>query len=186
MQQLCLALEQLTFWKDFEDMLVARDTIDLAMKNELQGLLQDLTDSVHPLLHGFLTLIDNETDVPYYSAIRRLYLPPLILAYNSARTFAATYLGPETLLPALELATHLAADENAALAEDFVASGMMKPFVKAMAYTSRVLLRLNQEREMAAMEEGKSAGKRRRRRGEKRSRFWMGETVDVWDPTRIV
>jgi hypothetical protein len=159
---------------------------DLEVKKEMETALEELTSLVKPLLHSFMTVMVDEEDAQFYTAIRRLYLPPIILAYNSARTFAATYLGPETLLPCLELATTLASDENSELADDFEATGLMKGFIKAMAHTSKILIRLNQEREVAAREEGKVAPGKKRRRNlkEKRSRFWMGETVDVWDPTK--
>jgi len=149
----------------------------------VQVSLDELTIIMQPLLKGFMTEFDSEEDVEAYSNIRRAYLPSIILAYNSARTFAANYLGPETILPSLELATILASDENTELQLDFEALGMMPDFIRAMAGTSKVLIRLNQDREMANREEN---GKKKGRRKEKKSRFWMGETVDVWDPTKIV
>jgi Nuclear pore protein 84 / 107 len=160
---------------------------DLEVKKEIEQELDELTKLMQPLLHSFMTIMEDEEDVQSYTAIRRLYLPPIILAYNSARTWAATYLGPETLLPCLELATILAADENSELADDFEATGLMQGFIKAMAHSSKILIRLNQEREMAVREDSKTAaGKKRRKKESKKSRFWMGETTDVWDPTKIV
>jgi hypothetical protein len=111
--------------------------------------------------------------------VRRLYVPCAILAYSSFRTFASTYLGPESLIPSLELATTLVLEENADLAQDFVECGLLGSFVKSMAYSSKVMLRLNQEREL---EEGKKKSKRKK--ASTRGRFWAGESVDVWDPTR--
>jgi Nuclear pore protein 84 / 107 len=159
---------------------------DLEVKKEIEKELEELTKLIQPLLQSFMTVMEDEEDVQFYTAIRRLYVPPIILAYNSARTWAATYLGPEILLPCLELATTLASDENSELADDFEATGLMQGFIKSMAHTSKILIRLNQAREVASREEGKSAAAKKRRRKEKKSRFWMGETVDVWDPTKIV
>ena len=120
-----------------------------------------------------------EQDVDSYTAIRRLYVPSVILAYSSFRTFASTFLGPEHLLPSLELATTLATDENADLALDFAESGLLEPFVKAMASSSKTLLRLNQEREL-----DDARKKSKKKKASAKGRFWVGESVDVWDPTR--
>jgi hypothetical protein len=120
-----------------------------------------------------------EQDVDSYTAIRRLYVPSVILAYSSFRTFASTFLGPDSLLPSLELATTLASDENADLAQDFVESGLLESFVKSMASSSKIMLRLNQEREL-----DESRKKSKKKKANAKGRFWVGESVDVWDPTR--
>jgi hypothetical protein len=124
-----------------------------------------------------------EDDAPYYTAIRRLYVPTIFLGYVSCCTFASNCIGAESILPALELAKHLANEENAELAEDFVQTRQMEGFVRAMANASKVPVRLNQDTVVAAMA---ADGKSRRKRKEKRGRGWMGETVEVWDPTRIL
>lgn len=152
----------------------------MEIKAELRDLLEELTTAIEPLLHGFMTSFDEQDDADYYIIIRRVYVPPTILAYTSFRTFASTYLGSENLLPSLELATLLASDQNAELADDFVKSGLMEGFVKSMAASSRILIRLNQEREVED-----AAKKRSKKKKPQKSRFWVGESVDVWDPTKI-
>jgi hypothetical protein len=123
-------------------------------------------------------------DKPYYAAIRRLYVPGLVLAYVACCTFVANATGSaERLLPALEAARDVGEPRNAALAGDFVATGRMEALVTAVANASKALVRLGQETAVAVAEGG---GKRRRRRTEKKGRGWMGETVDIWDPTRMV
>ena len=54
MQELCLALEQISYWKDFEDMISSRGSITLEMKQDLEKLLDELTEVMQPLLRGFL------------------------------------------------------------------------------------------------------------------------------------
>jgi nuclear pore complex protein Nup107 len=200
MQQLCLALEHLSYFKDWEETMTKAPKyvislpkfmcsrlilIDstLEMRNELKVILKDLTEAIQPLLSSFMTLIPNEEDLSYYTAIRQLYLPPVILAYASARVFAAQFLGPDTLLPALELANVVASEENKELANDFVKTGLMKDFVRCLAMASKVLVRLNQEKELAGMDD---AGKKRKAKKEKKSRLWEGETIEIWDPTKIL
>jgi hypothetical protein len=112
-------------------------------------------------------------------------VPGIVLAYVACCTFVANATGsPERLLPALEAARDVGEERNAALAGDFVAAGRMEALVTAVANASRALVRLGQEGAVAAAEGGGKG--RRRRRGERRGRGWMGETVDIWDPTRIV
>lgn len=69
----------------------------------------------------------------------------------------------------------------------------MGELVTAMAMTSRVLLNINQDferKEKAAKEEAKEGGKKRKKVVRKRpgvkKRGWMGETVDLWDPTKMI
>jgi hypothetical protein len=146
-------------------------------------------------------IIDKDPDL--YGAIRRIYVPSVVLAYISARVFASRYLGPETLISALDVATVLALDENAALADDFAVSGLLRTFVEAMAHCSRTLLRLNQQSELeeerqrqaerAVAEQNRKAGgdhampppkkkKPSKQRSVSRGRFWVGGNVDVFDP----
>ena len=115
-----------------------------------------------------------------------------MLAYVACCTFAANATGgPERLLPALEAARDVGEERNAALAGDFVASARMEALVTAAANASKALVRLGQDGAVAAAEAASGAGgrKARRKRGgvaERKGRGWMGETVDIWDPTRIV
>jgi len=129
-----------------------------------------------------------------YTHILQVYLPTLIIAYASALTYAAHYLGPETLLRAFEVATIVAdEDANPELQAAFAKAGRMGEFVTTMAMASRALLNINQDlerKEKAAKVEAKEGGKKRKRVVRKRSgvkkRGWMGETADLWDPTKMV
>ena len=128
-----------------------------------------------------------------YAHIVQVYLPTLVIAYISALTYAAHYLGPDTLLRGFEIATIIAdEDTNPELQAAFVKAGRMGEFVTAMAMTSRALLNINQDierKEKAAKEEAKEGGKKRKRVVRKRpglkKREWMGETVDLWDSTKM-
>jgi len=135
----------------------------------------------------------SEEEKPDYAHMVQVYLPTLIIAYISALTYAAHYLGPETLLRAFEIATLIADDDtNPELQAAFVKAGRMGELVTAMAMTSRALLNINQDlerKEKAAKEEAKEGGKKRKRIVRKRlgvkKRGWMGETVDLWDATKM-
>ena len=140
-----------------------------------------------------LTRLCSEDNVEAYTRIRHMYVLPTILGYVSARHYASKYLGSQVLLPCLELATLIAdEDVNPHLSDDFAQTGLLDDFIKSMALTSRLMLRLNQEREVAVQSEEKVNGngvakKRRSKKNEgKRGRFWNGETIDVWDPTKVV
>lgn len=157
----------------------------LELKNELREVLKELTDAMTPLLSSFMTLIANEEDFKYYTAIRQLYVPPMILAYASARVFAANHLGAEVLLPALGLASVVASEENKELANDFVQTGLMSSFVRCLAMMSKTLIQLNQDKELSSRNHDGS-GRKKKTKKDKKSRFWQGETVDIWDPTKTL
>ena len=114
----------------------------------------------------------------------------------SALVFSSTYLGPEILLKAMELANAIASEpttsnpkapDNSQLASALVSAGKMRDVVEALALASRMLLKLNQEIERKEQQEQESGGKKKRKRTRKapaKKRGWMGETLDLWDITR--
>lgn len=220
MQQLCIALDKISTWRhDVEAQIPVGGLNNPQTDKLLQSELDELTAAMEPLLRGdFMTAItygkqllsriqcksmltpSTEDQKEDYTHILQVYVPPLILAYNTARTYAAHFLGPETILPALELANVVADDANAELQRAFVETGRMGEFVTAMAHTSRCLLNVNQEGERrekvmrAVMAAGAGAdgtgAKKKRRVVRKKSglkrRGWDGQTVDIWDSSRMI
>jgi hypothetical protein len=133
-----------------------------------------------------------EDEKPDYTRLLQVYVPPALIAYASARTFAAAYLGSEVLLPALELANVVADDANEELQAAFTVGGRMAEFVDVVARASRCLLIVNQDaerRDKVAKGLAGDAKKRKkvvRKKSGLKKREWMGETPDIWDPTKTV
>lgn len=210
MQQICLALDKLSTWRAVEEQLPARGLLTAHSEKLLRSELDELTAAMEPLLQpGFMTAVPDgmqplivqsktrmliwcaEDEKEDYAHILAVYVPPIVLAYNSARAFAAAYLGGETILPALELANVVADEENGELQRAFVQTGRMGEFVTALAHTSRCLLNVNQDTERREkVQRGLEMGRRKKRVVRKKSglkkRGWMGETVGIWDPSKVV
>jgi hypothetical protein len=146
------------------------------------------------------TLLSDEDALDLHH-IKLAYLPSILLAYNGALTFASTVLGPEILLKSLEL-TNLLADEaaNADLVDTIVESGRMRDLVEGLALTQRHLIAMQQD--VAAAEKrtrredkrrggagglGRGRGLRKKRSalGGARKREWRGETLDLWDESKV-
>jgi len=235
MQQLCVALDKLSSWRQVEEQMPARGQVDARVEKALRGELDDLTAAMDPLLQpGFMTAITEgmfsshfpspfpfsprpapmlpnplltiartEDEKPDYTRLLQVYVPAALTAYASARTFAAAHLGPETLLPALELANVVADEANEELQAAFAAAagGRMAEFVDVVARASRCLLVVNQDAERrdkvakglaaataATATAGADAKKRKkvvRKKSGLKKRGWMGETPDIWDPTKM-
>jgi len=212
MQQLCGALAKLSGWRAVEEQVAGRGRADARMEKALRGELDDLAAAVDPLLQpGFMTAVAEgktselliertmlilprtEEEKADYARLLQVYVPPALTAYASARTFAAAYLGPEALLPALELANVVADDANEELQAAFSAGGRMAEFVDVLARASRCLLVVNQDAERhdkvvkgLAAADGKKRKKVVRKKSGLKKRGWMGETPDIWDPTKMV
>ncbi|KAF2405091.1 hypothetical protein EJ06DRAFT_545684 [Trichodelitschia bisporula] len=193
LQQLCLAIEALAKWREFEDQIAQLKEEDLTTKDfrrRVQEELETLSTAMEPLLHDLLTHIEDESEVELYASIRQAYLPDAILAYNGAITFAADFTGPETMLKSLALTNLLAAEENAQLTNAFLSAGRMTDLVSSLALSSQQLLRVNQRMAMAEdmlekerVAQGKTPRIRRKKSGLKK-RGWMGESLDIWDPNK--
>jgi hypothetical protein len=139
-----------------------------------------------------------EEEAVSYAYIRQAYLPDIILAYNGAITFAAEFLGPETLLQSLDLANIIADDKNTVLAEAFISTGRMEELVTSLALSSRQMLKINQgisatEKRAVklALVQGKdrqkhkrTLAKLKRNKNVGKGKAWFGETVEIWDPNQ--
>lgn len=75
--------------------------------------------------------------------IRTMYLPDIILAYNSVLCTAGHMISRDELLTSMDLATVIA-DEQSGLGESFVKAGRVKELVRSFAETSKIMLKLNE------------------------------------------
>lgn len=127
---------------------------------KIKKIYAEVSAVVEPLLHGILQeskdgrqscsgletrLTDNvtEEEAADLVQIRTLYLPEIILAYNTMLCTAGHVISRDELLTSMDLAT-IVASERSGLAEAFVKSGRMSELVKAFAETSKIMLKLNE------------------------------------------
>jgi hypothetical protein len=109
---------------------------------------------------------------------------------NTIASSPSSSPGPSPLSSALA-ARSTSPPDNTLLAKALLDSGKMREFVEALALVSRMLLKLNQEeqqKEHAAELTASLQGRPKRRSARRRSlkkRGWMGETLDLWDVTRV-
>lgn len=86
-----------------------------------------------------------------------MYLPEVVLAYNSVLHSAGHLLARDHLLQCMDLATIVAA-EDSGLAECFTATGRLGELVTAFALSSKAILRLNEANSNKSMK-GKKKGR---------------------------
>ena len=79
---------------------------------------------------------------PEFKLLREVYLPEIILAYDSTLHFAGLVLSRDNFLECMDLSTIIAA-EDSDLADLFLRKDRMKELVAAFAENSRALLFAN-------------------------------------------
>lgn len=157
------------------------------LTKDLANILQHLQDVILPMLRpGFLfkavpqsqndelgndantmealSVTNLHKEAAELTAIRRLYLPEIVLAYMSALHFAGCLVSRDRLLDLLDL-TRLVSD-NETLTDCFVKTGRMRELVDVVALSSKTLMRLNAE-------------KGRGKKSNKDARNWRIWDVDV-------
>lgn len=97
------------------------------------------------------------------ATIRTLYLPEIVLAYNTVLCAAAHMISRDELLTSMDLST-LLADDRLGLGAAFVRAGRVRELVKSFAQVSKVMLKLGE------------VGKARK---EKKSR--AGRSLALWE-----
>ena len=100
-----------------------------------------------------------------FDEIRNMYLPEVILAYNSVLHHTGCTAGREMLPQCLELSTLLAADDSDVLS-CFIKTKRLPELVEAFAHSSRAIIKANE------MKGGKTS--------EEKRRAGNGETLAIW------
>ncbi|KAH0555679.1 hypothetical protein GP486_006376 [Trichoglossum hirsutum] len=156
-------------------------------KEKLQQACHDVVVAVAPLLHGWLLCHSTgapfhgtgsnqivNTDRPCFTSveekaefdeIRNMYLPEVILAYNSVLHYTGCTTNREILPQCLELSALLAADGSDVLGS-FVETKRLPELVTALARSSRAIIKANELKGVKISEEKRRAGN--------------GETLAIW------
>ena len=100
----------------------------------------------------------------YAQVIRLAYLPDVVLAYISVLHHAGHALSRESLLQCMELSS-LVASKDSDVLTCFLATGRLTELVTAFAFSSKAMLRANEQKSSKA-------------KGKKRS--GMGDSLAIW------
>ncbi|KAH0544991.1 hypothetical protein FGG08_000917 [Glutinoglossum americanum] len=162
LEKLVAALDTLEIWR-----LVVEEKIqDRAKRKEkLQQACHDVVAAVSLLLDEWLVCHSTGEEKIEFNEIRNMYLPEVILAYNSVLHYTGCTAKREILLRCLELSTLLAADGSDLLG-CFIESKRLPELVSALAKSSRATIKANE------MKGGKSS--------EEKRRAGNGETLAIW------
>ena len=142
-----------------------RSSEGAAWKGALAAAHEAVLDAAEPVLGGWLThAAPASADAVDFAALRAAYLPELVLAYNTVLVVGGQMLSRQNLVRSMDLAA-LVADEKSGLAACFVRAGRMAELVRALAVSSRFMLKADE------------AGNRKGR-GLRRQR--SGEALAIW------
>ncbi|KAI9775472.1 MAG: Nucleoporin nup84 [Geoglossum umbratile] len=162
LEKLVVALDTLQTWRLIVDEKI-QDRVE--RREKLQDACHDVMAAVGPLLHEWLVCHSTVEEKVEFDEIRNMYLPEVILAYNSVLHYTGCTASREMLPQCLELSTLLAADDSDVLS-CFIKAERLPELVDAFAQSSRATINVN------GLKGGKtSEGKRR---------AGNGETLAIW------
>ncbi|KAI9839907.1 MAG: hypothetical protein M1819_000099 [Sarea resinae] len=145
LEQLVLALEAFEKWRDVLNQVPGHNNprFSKQWRSHLQKALDEVSLTVEPLLHDWLTKPVDDAEAIELAEIRKSYIPEVVLAYIGTLHAAGHYLRREYFLDCMDLSTTIA-DQGSNLAECFVATGRMGELVEYFAITSKTILKANE------------------------------------------
>ncbi|KAK0660541.1 Nucleoporin NUP84 [Lasiodiplodia hormozganensis] len=172
LQQLVQAIKMLDEWRIEEAELINLKSTGGAMppKNKIRNLLESVCEAANPLLGDTLTLACDDGEAEQLIHLRRAYLPEVILGYHSVLHSAAHMVGRDNITRCMDLATALAAPDNAELTNVFLETGRMQELVTAFAHSSLAMVRLTEGTS------GKKEPSKKRARDGQTMRLWEVNT----------
>jgi nuclear pore complex protein Nup107 len=150
MEQLVHAFEALAHWRDEEILYRGKVPLPSSVPASLKHAYEGVETCMAPLLQGnFLSYPDDEEEeednhtsappqVPF-AAVRDLYLPEALIAYNTVLHSAGYLITRESLLKSMDLSVAIAQEENS-LTGPLVRAGRMRELVKSFALSARAML----------------------------------------------
>ena len=181
MTLLIRAIEALDHWRGVEHQYASKVPRPSSVPSKVRRAFEEIKEAVEQLLGGVLTESkDGKSTVPShrfriadrtptedeasdFNTIRTLYIPEILLAYNTVLCTAGHMISREELLTSMDLSTVIANDSTG-LAKTFVEARRMKELVRSFAETSKIMLKLNE------------TGKPR-----KEKKKGMGRSLAIWE-----
>lgn len=140
MEQLVHVFEALAHWRSEE--ITYRDKVPMpsSVPASLKQAYEAVEAAMAPLLQdAFLVYSDEEKDDDTFAAIRDLYLPEALIAYNTVLHSAGYLITRDSLIKSMDLSVAVAREENR-LAGPLVRAGRMKELVKSFALSAKAML----------------------------------------------
>ncbi|KAI9763945.1 MAG: Nucleoporin nup84 [Geoglossum simile] len=162
LEKLAVTLDTLQSWRLIADEKI-QDRVE--RRGKLRHACHNVVVAVSPLLHEWLIYHSTDEEKIEFDEIRNMYLPEVVLAYNSVLHYTGCTASREILPQCLELSTLLAAGDSDVLS-CFIKTKRLPELVEAFAQSSRAIIRANEIK-------GSKAGEEKRRAGN-------GETLEIW------
>ncbi|EKG12074.1 Nuclear pore protein 84/107 [Macrophomina phaseolina MS6] len=164
-----LQLQRLTFEHDNVNAFfsIKANGGTMPPKNKIRNLLESVCEAVKPLLSNDIFMFAcDDLEAQQLLSLRRIYLPEVILAYNSVLHSASHMVGRDNITRSMDLATAIAAPDNGDLADVFLETGRMQELVKSLAESSLAMIRLTE-------------GSSKKEPSKKRANY--GQTMRLWE-----
>jgi nuclear pore complex protein Nup107 len=145
MEQLVHAFEALAHWRDEEILYRGKVPLPSSVPASLKHAYEGVETCMAPLLQGGFLSYPDEEDTPSsapqvpFAAVRDLYLPEALIAYNTVLHSAGYLITRESLLKSMDLSVAIAQEENS-LTGPLVRAGRMRELVKSFALSARAML----------------------------------------------
>lgn len=164
LEQLVHAIETLFAWRQEEQKYLNKIPKPATVPTALKRAKEAVSEAMQPLLKGILQNPTDEKEASDLAHIRKMYIPEIIIAYNTVLHAAGNLITRDSLLESMDLSTTIAtghpprkleiSDEVAnagatkqpnGLVECFVQAERMRELVSSFALTSKVMLILKAE-----------------------------------------
>lgn len=139
LEQLVHAIESLAVWVSHERPFTSTPRQTASVPAELKQAKIELDEAMAPLLSGLLLQSDDETQRSYLDRIRVMYLPEVIIAYNTALYTAGPTISRDSYIESMDLSVAIA-DESNGLTECFTKAGRMRELVDGFGQASKMML----------------------------------------------
>ncbi|KAK3114296.1 Nucleoporin nup84 [Teratosphaeriaceae sp. CCFEE 6253] len=140
LEHLVHAIEALAHWVEHERPCTDPPKPGNAVPPAMRRAKIALTESMAPLLAGVLMHAKDEEEKDLLDQIRRMYLPEVLIAYNTALYTAGPTISRDSYIESMDLSVAIASSEANGLAETFVQAGRMRELVKGFAQASKMML----------------------------------------------
>jgi nuclear pore complex protein Nup107 len=137
------SIKALAEWREKEQDYTKKAAKLSTAPPELRAAKDAVDDAMTPILAGILQNPLDDDEGADLEAIRRIYIPEIVLAYNTVLHSAGSLISRDNLIQSMDLSTTIA-QENNHIAECFIQARRMRELVTSFAETSKAMLVLKE------------------------------------------